>query len=78
MRKAKPYTKADLRLEMKLAKQRIFTEAERDRHAELLEAANRTQDPEEKTALERTRRRCSSAASGVCERACRSAAGSKR
>src|SRR5262249_31943598 len=49
---ARPYGKPDLRLEMKLAKPRVFTEAERNRYQELLEAANRTQDPEEKAALD--------------------------
>jgi hypothetical protein len=47
-----PYTKRDLRLELKLQKQRIFTEAELDRHRDLLQAAYRTQDPEEKAALD--------------------------
>ena len=46
------YTKEDLRLELRLKQQRIFTEAEQERHAELLAAAERTQDPEEKEALE--------------------------
>jgi hypothetical protein len=50
--RGKEYRAADLRLELKLPKQRIFTEAERDRHAELLETANRTGDPEEKRALD--------------------------
>ena len=35
-----------------MPKQRIFTEAERDRHADLLETATRTGDPEEKQALD--------------------------
>src|SRR5207247_8494307 len=48
----KPYTKADLRLELKLSNQRIFSDAEKALHQDLLEAANRTQDPEEKAALD--------------------------
>jgi mono/diheme cytochrome c family protein len=48
----KEYTKADLRLELKLAKQRIFSDDERRNHQDLLEAADRTQDPEEKEALD--------------------------
>ena len=43
---------ADLRLEMRRTDRRIFTEAERRRHADLKEDADRTQDPEEKQALE--------------------------
>ena len=50
--KDKDYAKSDLRLELKLPKQRVFTEAERDRHADLLDAANRTGDPDEKKALD--------------------------
>ena len=46
------YTKADLRLELKLPKQRIFTETEQDRHADLKRAAERTGDPEEQQALD--------------------------
>src|SRR5262249_29074244 len=38
--------------EMKLAKQRIFTHEEKDRYQDLAEAANRSQDPEEKAALD--------------------------
>lgn len=48
----KEYTKADLRLELKLPKQRIFTAAEQEKHADLLEAATRTGDPEEQAALD--------------------------
>jgi hypothetical protein len=50
--RGKPYTKVDLRLELKLIRQRIFSEAEKARHQDLLEAANRTQDPEEQAALD--------------------------
>lgn len=50
--KGKEYEKADLRLELKLPKQRIFTEAEQDKHADLLEAATRTGDAEEKQDLD--------------------------
>jgi hypothetical protein len=48
----KPYTTADLRLELKLEPQRIFTEAEQAKHAELLEDATRTGDAEEKAPLD--------------------------
>jgi mono/diheme cytochrome c family protein len=48
----KDYTTADLRLELRLKKQRIFTEEEKVRHAQLLESANRTGDLDEKTALD--------------------------
>jgi hypothetical protein len=48
----KELTKADLRLELKLSKQRIFTEEEKARHADLLESANRTGDAEEQAALD--------------------------
>ena len=48
----KPYSRRDLLLELKLKKQRIFSEAERAAHAALLEAADRTQDAEEKAALD--------------------------
>ena len=37
---------------MKLPKQRIFTDLEKDKHADLLEAADRTGDSEEQQALE--------------------------
>lgn len=50
--KDKEYTKSDLRLEMKLKEQRIFTEAERTRYSDLLEAATRTGDPEEQAELD--------------------------
>ena len=57
----KEYTKADLRLELRLPNQRIFTAAEKDRHTDLQEAADRTGDPEEKTSARSLRsRRCSS------------------
>jgi mono/diheme cytochrome c family protein len=45
-------TRADLRLELKLEKQRIFTASEKERHADLLEDATRTGDAAEKQALE--------------------------
>jgi hypothetical protein len=48
----KPLAVADLRLELRLPKQRVFTEAERDRHQELLEAAQRTGDAAEDAALD--------------------------
>ena len=50
--RGKPYTKADLRLELKLPKQRIFTEPEKARYQDLLQAAERTLDAEEKAALD--------------------------
>ncbi|MGH9662447.1 MAG: DUF1549 domain-containing protein, partial [Bryobacteraceae bacterium] len=40
--KGKELAKSDLRLELRLKQQRIFTEAEKDSHADLLAAANRT------------------------------------
>jgi hypothetical protein len=43
---------ADLRLELRRKPQVIFTSEEKLRHADLLADANRTQDPEEKQALE--------------------------
>ena len=43
---------ADLRLELRLKQQRIFIEAERQQHADVVEDANRTQDPPEQKALE--------------------------
>jgi hypothetical protein len=46
------YTKADLRLELALKKQRIFTEPERANHQELQAAAERTGDTEEQQALD--------------------------
>jgi hypothetical protein len=48
----KPYGKADLRLELKLNESRIFTAAEKSKHADLLEASTRTGDPEEQNALD--------------------------
>jgi hypothetical protein len=48
----KDYSKTDLRLELKLPKQRIFTDAERDQHADLEDAATRSGDTEEKKALD--------------------------
>ena len=50
--KGKEITAGDLRLEMKLEKQRVFTEAEKQRYTQLWEDANRTGDTEEKQALE--------------------------
>ena len=50
--KGKEGSKADIQMEMKLRPLRIFTEAEQLRHEELLEDANRTQDPDEKKALD--------------------------
>ncbi|MGH9661867.1 MAG: DUF1553 domain-containing protein, partial [Bryobacteraceae bacterium] len=50
--KGKELAKSDLRLELRLKQQRIFTEAEKDQHADLLAAANRTGDPEEQAALD--------------------------
>jgi hypothetical protein len=51
--KGKPFTKADLRLEMRLEKQRIFTEAEKELYTDLLEDALRTNDKEEQESLEK-------------------------
>ncbi len=48
----KDYTKADLRLELKRKSTSIFPEAERQKHASLLENANRTGDLPEQTALD--------------------------
>ena len=50
--KGKPYKITDLRLELKLEKQRIFSEEQKERQSELLAAANRTGDAEEKQALD--------------------------
>ncbi len=52
--RAKPgeFDKSDLRLELKLPKQRIFSPDEQDRHTDLLQAATRTGDAEEKAALD--------------------------
>ena len=49
----KEITKADLRLELRLAPQRFFTESEQQIHADLAEDANRTQDPAEQQALDK-------------------------
>jgi hypothetical protein len=46
------FTKPDLRLELRLAKQRVFTEAEKDHYLELRAAAERTGDPEEQAPLD--------------------------
>ncbi len=46
-------TREDLRLDMRLGEKSLFTKQERDLHAELLEDANRTQDPEEREPLEK-------------------------
>lgn len=48
----KPYTVSDLRLELRLPKPRLFTQAERERHSQLLEDAQRTGDAEETAALD--------------------------
>ncbi|MFN0168785.1 MAG: PSD1 and planctomycete cytochrome C domain-containing protein [Bryobacteraceae bacterium] len=48
----KELTKDDLRLELKRKEQKIFTRGEQERHADLLEDAERTQDPDEKRALD--------------------------
>ncbi|MCC6367252.1 MAG: PSD1 domain-containing protein [Bryobacterales bacterium] len=48
----KALTKDDLRLEMRRGEDSQFSREERDKHADLLEAANRTLDPEEKKALD--------------------------
>jgi len=48
----KEIAKSDLRLELKLAEARIFTQEEKERHAELLEDANRTMDKEEQDPLD--------------------------
>jgi mono/diheme cytochrome c family protein len=45
-------TREDLRLEMRRGEKSQFSQTERYRHADLLEDANRTQDPEEKQLLE--------------------------
>ena len=50
--KGRDFEKADLRLELRLAKPRIFSEAEKDKYADLSEAATRTGDAEEKQALD--------------------------
>jgi hypothetical protein len=47
----KDYTVADLRLELRLKEQRIFSAAEQDRHKDLKEAADRTGDPDEQQEL---------------------------
>jgi hypothetical protein len=50
--KGKPVTAADLKLEVKLPKSTVFTDAEKESYLDLLEDATRTGDAEEKTALE--------------------------
>ncbi|HYO84492.1 MAG TPA: DUF1549 and DUF1553 domain-containing protein, partial [Bryobacteraceae bacterium] len=50
--RGKDCTKTDLRLELKLAKQRIFSVAEQQKHADLLEDANRTGDTDEQAPLD--------------------------
>ena len=50
--KGKPFEIADLRLELKLKQQRLFTEQEQQQHADLLASAERTGDPPEKKALD--------------------------
>jgi len=49
----KDLTRDDLRLEIRRKDSPVFTAGERLRHEELLEDANRTQDPEEKALLDR-------------------------
>ncbi len=49
---SKEFTKADLRLELRLKDTRIFSTGEREGHAELLENAERTLDKEEQDLLE--------------------------
>ena len=48
----KDYKVEDLRLELRLKKQRIFTDTEKRTHADLLADANRTGDAEEKASLD--------------------------
>ena len=48
----KKYTTGDLRLELKLKEQRIFSAAEQEKHARLLEDADRTRDAEEGALLD--------------------------
>jgi hypothetical protein len=50
--KGRDFDKTDVRLELKLPKQRVFATAEQDKHADLAEAAARTGDTEEKQALD--------------------------
>ncbi len=50
--KGKELTVADLRLELRWKDQKTFTEVEKRTHGDLLEDANRTQDPEERKALD--------------------------
>jgi mono/diheme cytochrome c family protein len=50
--KGQPITKADLRLEFKLPKQRVFSNAEQARHTDLLEDATRTGDAAEEKTIE--------------------------
>jgi mono/diheme cytochrome c family protein len=50
--KGKAFEIADLRLELKLKPQRLFTEQEQQQHADRLAAAQRTGDPPEKKALD--------------------------
>jgi hypothetical protein len=50
--KGKPFEIADLRLELELKPQRLFTKQEQQQHADLLAAAQRTADPPEKKALD--------------------------
>jgi len=49
---AREFTKPDLRMELRLTKQRIFTEAEKDHYLEVRAAADRTGDPEEQAPLD--------------------------
>ena len=50
--KGKPLTATDLRLEVKLPKSSVFTEAGKERYLDLFEDATRTGDAEQKQALE--------------------------
>ena len=50
--KGGPPTSADLKLELRREDSTIFTAPQREKHAELVEAAKRTGDPEEQQALE--------------------------
>jgi Protein of unknown function (DUF1553)/Protein of unknown function (DUF1549)/Planctomycete cytochrome C len=50
--RGKAFAVADLRLELKLKPQRLFTEQEQEQHADRLAAAQRTADPPEKQALD--------------------------
>lgn len=49
---SKEFKKSDLRLELRLKKQRVFSEAEKEHYLEIREAAERTGDPEEQAPLD--------------------------